>query len=58
MAFKLDDSRESELSVLINNAIRYSHDYVVQEDEAMTTIRGIHAHECQPAWEWRAKHRN
>lgn len=33
---------------------RYSHDYVVKEGEAMADNLGVHAHECQPAWEWRA----
>lgn len=33
--------------------LRYSHDYVVQEGEAQAANLGIHAHHCQPAWEWR-----
>jgi len=34
---------------------RYSHDYVLQEGEAQAANLGVHAHECQPAWEWRAR---
>ena len=37
--------------------IRYSHDYVVQEVEARAASLGVHAHDCQPAWEWRARTR-
>ena len=37
---------------------RYSHDYVVQEGEAQAAMRGIHAHDCLPAWEWRAQQKN
>jgi endonuclease YncB( thermonuclease family) len=36
---------------------RYSHDYVVLEGEAQAAGLGIHAHQCQPAWEWRAERR-
>ena len=36
---------------------RYTHDYVAQEGEAQAANLGVHAHECQPAWEWRAQHR-
>jgi len=31
--------------------------YTVQETEAMSAIRGVHAHACEKAWEWRSKHR-
>jgi len=37
--------------------LRYSHDYVVQEGEAQAANLGVHAHGCQPAWEWRTNHR-
>lgn len=37
--------------------LRYSHDYVVQEGEAQAADLGVHAHACQPAWEWRASHK-
>lgn len=37
---------------------RYSHNYVVQEGEAMAANLGVHAHDCQPAWEWRAQRRD
>jgi endonuclease YncB( thermonuclease family) len=33
--------------------IRYSRDYVDQEATARAERLGVHAHECQPAWEWR-----
>jgi endonuclease YncB( thermonuclease family) len=29
--------------------------YTVPETDAMAAIRGIHAHSCLKAWEWRAK---
>lgn len=34
--------------------VRYSRDYVEQEREARAEGLGVHAHGCQPAWEWRA----
>lgn len=37
--------------------VRYSRDYVDQEARAKTDRLGVHAHECAPAWEWRAKQR-
>lgn len=37
--------------------VRYSSDYVAEEAEAKAAILGIHAHGCQPAWEWRAERR-
>jgi endonuclease YncB( thermonuclease family) len=37
--------------------VRYSRDYVGLEDKARRENLGIHAHRCQPAWEWRAKRR-
>lgn len=36
---------------------RYSSDYVAQEVEAKASGLGVHAHGCQPAWEWRAERR-
>jgi endonuclease YncB( thermonuclease family) len=33
---------------------RYSLDYVPLEDRARAEGLGIHAHQCAPAWEWRA----
>ena len=36
---------------------RFSVDYVGQEAKAKTDRLGVHAHGCQPAWEWRAKQR-
>jgi endonuclease YncB( thermonuclease family) len=29
--------------------------YTIQETNAMSAIRGVHAHPCLKAWEWRAK---
>lgn len=37
--------------------VRYSFDYVAQEAEAKAANSGVHAHGCQPAWEWRAERR-
>lgn len=34
--------------------VRYSHDYAAVEAQAKQENIGIHAHGCQPAWEWRA----
>src|SRR5829696_1594334 len=36
---------------------RYSVDYVDQQEEARVANRGLHAHDCAPAWEWRAQQR-
>lgn len=36
---------------------RYSADYVSQEAAAKTAKVGVHAHNCAPAWEWRAVQR-
>ena len=36
---------------------RYSVDYVDQQEEARRANRGVHAHDCLPAWEWRAQQR-
>lgn len=33
--------------------VRYSRDYVSQEGQARAEKLGVHAHACQPAWEWR-----
>ena len=35
--------------------VRYSRDYVTQEQQAQAEGLGIHAHACTPAWEWRAQ---
>jgi endonuclease YncB( thermonuclease family) len=37
--------------------VRYSRDYVQLEDQARAEKLGVHAHDCQPAWEWRAQRR-
>lgn len=37
---------------------RYSLDYVSQEAKAKADGLGVHAHDCQPAWEWRARNRS
>jgi endonuclease YncB( thermonuclease family) len=36
---------------------RFSVDYVDQQEEAHIANRGVHAHNCAPAWEWRAQQR-
>ena len=33
---------------------RYSDDYVQDEAHAKAAGLGVHAHACEPAWEWRA----
>jgi hypothetical protein len=35
--------------------IRYSRDYVEQEAEAKAAGVGVHARQCEKAWEWRAR---
>lgn len=37
--------------------VRYSSDYVGQEGRAKQARLGVHAHDCSPAWEWRAQQR-
>jgi endonuclease YncB( thermonuclease family) len=37
--------------------VRYSSDYVGQQGKAKGERRGVHAHDCVPAWEWRAQQR-
>ena len=37
--------------------VRYSRDYVDQEARAKSAGVGVHAHDCIPAWEWRAAQR-
>lgn len=37
---------------------RYSQDYVDQEAIARQERLGVHAHDCVPAWDWRAGRRN
>lgn len=39
-------------------APRETDTYTVQEAEAMEAVRGVHAHPCDKAWEWRARHRD
>lgn len=34
--------------------VQYSRDYVEQETKAKADKLGVHAHQCAPAWEWRA----
>lgn len=36
---------------------RYSAQYVDAERQAAARGLGLHAHDCLPAWEWRAKQR-
>ena len=36
---------------------RFSIDYVDQREEAHIANRGVHEHDCLPAWEWRAQQR-
>ena len=35
--------------------VRYSRDYVTQEAEAKAAGRGVPAHQCEKAWEYRAR---
>jgi endonuclease YncB( thermonuclease family) len=35
--------------------VRYSRDYVTQEADAEKANLGVHAHQCEKAWEWRAR---
>ena len=37
--------------------VRYSRDYTDQEGAAPAERLGVHAHGCQPAWEWRSDRR-
>jgi endonuclease YncB( thermonuclease family) len=36
---------------------RYSSDYVSHQAKARAGRRGVHGHDCMPAWEWRAQQR-
>jgi endonuclease YncB( thermonuclease family) len=36
---------------------RYSSDYISHEREAIGAKLGVHAHDCEKAWDWRAKKR-
>lgn len=38
--------------------VRYSADYVDQEDRAKAQDAGVHGHGCVPGWEWRQKNRS
>jgi len=35
--------------------VRYTRDDVAQEARAKADRLGIHAHDCPPPWEWRAR---
>lgn len=37
--------------------VRDSYEYFDLEHDARNKRRGVHAHACQPAWEWRAQQR-
>lgn len=37
--------------------VRYSGDYAGEEARARADRLGVHAHGCQPPWEWRAERR-
>ena len=37
--------------------VRYSSDYVDQEERAKAGAAGVHGHGCVPAWEWRQQER-
>jgi endonuclease YncB( thermonuclease family) len=37
--------------------IRYSHDYVGEEEAAASLARGVHGHECEKPWAHRARQR-
>jgi endonuclease YncB( thermonuclease family) len=34
---------------------RYSGDYVEQEKAAISARVGVHAHDCEKPWDWRAR---
>ena len=36
---------------------RYSSDYVAEEKAAIEARAGVHAHNCEKAWDWRAQRR-
>ena len=36
---------------------RYSSDYVTEERAAIVDRLGVHAHDCEKAWDWRAQRR-
>lgn len=38
--------------------VRYSRAYVQLEAMAKSDRRGVHAHDCESAWEWRANHKS
>ena len=37
--------------------VRYSQDYVAEEAQAKSLRLGMHVHNCQAPWEWRAERR-
>ena len=54
------DNDLQELMVLAGWAwayTQYSDRYVPEEKDAMARKVGVHAHRCQPPWEWRAVNR-
>jgi endonuclease YncB( thermonuclease family) len=36
---------------------RYSSDYIGQEKSALAARLGVHAHDCEKPWDWRARNR-
>lgn len=38
--------------------IRYSSDYVIEERQAAAARLGVHNHDCEKPWDWRAKKGN
>ena len=36
---------------------RYSGDYIDQETAAIGARAGVHAHDCDKPWDWRARRR-
>jgi endonuclease YncB( thermonuclease family) len=36
---------------------RYSSDYISQERAAIGAGLGVHAHDCEKPWDWRARNR-
>jgi endonuclease YncB( thermonuclease family) len=50
-----DLSAEMVSAGLAWSLTRETDAYTVQETNAMAQIRGVHAHPCLKAWEWRSK---
>jgi endonuclease YncB( thermonuclease family) len=38
--------------------VRYSRDYVGLEEQARAAVLGVHAHDCEKPWDWRARIRS